>query len=737
MAMYYQGGSEIQADGLQTLYLMNPNYIGYADTHHHQQQQSANMFFLNSMPGGNLPHAALSAQPHAQRHLVGVPLQAGFQDPDRPSIEEISASHHGLLSRFWNSADQNSSGGGGEGGGGNGSQSRILSSTVVSPNSGTGGDTTTDFASQLGFQRSGLVSPTHAHHQGLSLSLSPQQQQQQQQQMNFRSFPLDHHEISTTNHQVGVLSSSPSPRTNSNNIDQTQGSGASSSFSLSKDTILGSKYLKVAQNLLDEVVNVGKNIKLSDGLEDVAKEKHKLDNELISLASGYVESSRQKNSVVELTTAQRQELQMKKAKLVSMLDEVDQRYRQYHQQMKMIATSFEQAAGIGSSKSYTQLALHTISKQFRCLKDAISGQIKDTSKTLGEEENIGGKIEGSKLKFVDHQLRQQRALQQLGMMQTNAWRPQRGLPERAVSVLRAWLFEHFLHPYPKDSDKMTLAKQTGLTRSQVSNWFINARVRLWKPMVEEMYMEEVKKNNQEQNGLDQENIMNKDIEPNNEVVGSKSNAPQEKLTISSNIHDASPTEISTSTISTSPKGGDGLLLAQTAPGFSFIGTLNMENISDQRNNKKARNDMQNSSTSTLLSVDTEINKAGEDTTIKSEKLNGNNNSTHQTRECYPLMTPYTMHDQFGTRFNPNHQQLTTTTSTFHQGNGHVSLTLGLPPNSENQHNFLSNNQNIGLGSHYNRMNNPQASHHPNISYETIDFQSGKRYAAQLLQDYVS
>ena len=26
---------------------------------------------------------------------------------------------------------------------------------------------------------------------------------------------------------------------------------------------------------------------------------------------------------------------------------------------------------------------------------------------------------------------------------------------------------------------------------QVSNWFINARVRLWKPMVEEMYKEEI------------------------------------------------------------------------------------------------------------------------------------------------------------------------------------------------------------------------------------------------------
>lgn len=127
--------------------------------------------------------------------------------------------------------------------------------------------------------------------------------------------------------------------------------------------------------------------------------------------------------------------------------QVEQRYRQYHHQMQIVISWFEQAAGIGSAKTYTALALQTISKQFRCLKDAILGQIRAASKTLGEENGLGGKIEGSsRLKFVDNQLRQQRALQQLGMIQHNAWRPQRGLPERSVSVLRAWLFEHFLHP---------------------------------------------------------------------------------------------------------------------------------------------------------------------------------------------------------------------------------------------------------------------------------------------------
>lgn len=116
--------------------------------------------------------------------------------------------------------------------------------------------------------------------------------------------------------------------------------------------------------------------------------------------------------------------------------------------MRIVIESFEQAAGLGSAKTYTSLALKTISKQFRCLKDAIQAQIRAANKSLGDhQESSGGKIEGSRLKYIDHQIRQQRALQQLGMIQNpTAWRPQRGLPERSVSVLRAWLFEHFLHP---------------------------------------------------------------------------------------------------------------------------------------------------------------------------------------------------------------------------------------------------------------------------------------------------
>lgn len=121
--------------------------------------------------------------------------------------------------------------------------------------------------------------------------------------------------------------------------------------------------------------------------------------------------------------------------------QTEQRYRHYHQQMRIVISSFEKAAGVGSAGAYTALALRTISRQFRCLKDSIAGQIKAANKSVGEKDGPQGKAEGSRLKFVDHQIRQQ-----LGMIQQHPWRPQRGLLEHSVSILRSWLFEHFLHP---------------------------------------------------------------------------------------------------------------------------------------------------------------------------------------------------------------------------------------------------------------------------------------------------
>ncbi|KAK8953188.1 BEL1-like homeodomain protein 7 [Platanthera guangdongensis] len=127
---------------------------------------------------------------------------------------------------------------------------------------------------------------------------------------------------------------------------------------------------------------------------------------------------------------------------------LDRRYKQYYDEMQIIVSSFDAIAGSGAAKPYTALALETISRHFRCLRDVIGSQIRSTQKTLGEQDGSSGKGSGiSRLRFIDQQIRKQRAIQQLSVMPQQAWRPQRGLPENSVSVLRGWLFEHFLNPY--------------------------------------------------------------------------------------------------------------------------------------------------------------------------------------------------------------------------------------------------------------------------------------------------
>ncbi|XP_077240023.1 BEL1-like homeodomain protein 11 [Tasmannia lanceolata] len=274
-------------------------------------------------------------------------------------------------------------------------------------------------------------------------------------------------------------------------IDNTYGSTVSQDHSGSNSNELVSitsivrnpRYLKPAQHLLKEVVSVNKAV----GIDSSKLHKDRVLGAAIKAGKTTIEQTRNM-----YLYAEKHDIQNRITKLVALLHEVDNRYKQYRQQMEEVESSFEAVAGSGTAKSYTALALQAMSRHFGSLRDAIIARIHVARQCLSDEIP---KIHGgfSQLSLFDQNTRQKRpALQQLGMMQTQqAWRPLRGLPENSVAVLRAWLFEHFLHPYPSDSEKLMLASQTGLSRNQVANWFINGRVRLWKPMIEEMYREEI------------------------------------------------------------------------------------------------------------------------------------------------------------------------------------------------------------------------------------------------------
>ncbi|KAL3319699.1 hypothetical protein Ciccas_001628 [Cichlidogyrus casuarinus] len=58
------------------------------------------------------------------------------------------------------------------------------------------------------------------------------------------------------------------------------------------------------------------------------------------------------------------------------------------------------------------------------------------------------------------------------------------LPKRATQIMKQWLFQNLVHPYPTEDQKRVIANQTNLTLLQVNNWFINARRRILQPMLD-------------------------------------------------------------------------------------------------------------------------------------------------------------------------------------------------------------------------------------------------------------
>ncbi|XP_052205624.1 BEL1-like homeodomain protein 2 [Diospyros lotus] len=122
--------------------------------------------------------------------------------------------------------------------------------------------------------------------------------------------------------------------------------------------------------------------------------------------------------------------------------------------MQMVVNSYDVGMGLGAAVPYTALAQKAMSRHFRCLK--VEAQLKQSCDVLGEKDSAarggtgsgGGlttKRETPRLRLLEQSLRQQRRA--FHQMEQEAWRPQRGLPECSVNILRAWLFEHFLHPY--------------------------------------------------------------------------------------------------------------------------------------------------------------------------------------------------------------------------------------------------------------------------------------------------
>ncbi|VFQ99181.1 unnamed protein product [Cuscuta campestris] len=268
---------------------------------------------------------------------------------------------------------------------------------------------------------------------------------------------------------MGVFSSSQTP------VSNFYGTGDES-------PLRNSKYLRPAQLLLEEMVSLAGKAPDSGGRERHIKRLSRHGKKGSLLLRSLLRAEFKNNSKI--------------MELISLLEEVETKFEKYYHEMEEMVCSFEAMAGVGAGNSYTALALQAMAKHFCNLREAILSQIKNTMGEVSSQAEMARDLRKGEDK--SHEM----FLQQLGIIQSSrqAWRPIRGLPETSVAILRTWLFEHFLNPYPSDSEKLMLASQTGLTKNQVSNWFINVRVRLWKPMIEEMYRDEFADTSAESNG---------------------------------------------------------------------------------------------------------------------------------------------------------------------------------------------------------------------------------------------
>ncbi|KAI9293304.1 hypothetical protein K502DRAFT_276614, partial [Neoconidiobolus thromboides FSU 785] len=50
-------------------------------------------------------------------------------------------------------------------------------------------------------------------------------------------------------------------------------------------------------------------------------------------------------------------------------------------------------------------------------------------------------------------------------------------PKATIDYLENWLYTHLHDPFPTEKEKDQIAAATGVSASQLSHWFINARRR--------------------------------------------------------------------------------------------------------------------------------------------------------------------------------------------------------------------------------------------------------------------
>lgn len=254
-----------------------------------------------------------------------------------------------------------------------------------------------------------------------------------------------------------------------------------------------SRYLEPAQQMLDEVVRVSNAVdpSLDEQIKSIRSVGRRPQSSGRSLQLWYGVKQHEGNTH---HSSEKHDVQIKIDKLEALLHELERRCDRYFNELDRVVSSFEVVAGRGAASPYTLLTIQAMSKYFSNLRDAIITQIHSSAETLSKD-----LPRDRSLRTMERTLVHCDAPISLNWTTGKGGTTEQLIGGTTVGLLRAWLFEHMLHPYPDANEKLMLASKTGLTRTQISHWFINARCRLWKPMIEQLYREEFEDDSNESN----------------------------------------------------------------------------------------------------------------------------------------------------------------------------------------------------------------------------------------------
>lgn len=118
--------------------------------------------------------------------------------------------------------------------------------------------------------------------------------------------------------------------------------------------------------------------------------------------------------------------------------QLDDCYNQCVDEIHTVVSAFHAATDTDLS-IHARFALKTISMFYKNLRERIS------TYCLAMTANFNPESPSESETSFD-EMQKQLALQHMKKKEHQIWRPQRGLPEKSVSVLRAWMFQNFLHP---------------------------------------------------------------------------------------------------------------------------------------------------------------------------------------------------------------------------------------------------------------------------------------------------